>query len=133
MFVGGGGVLLGLVMLADGMVVVRLMVMMGRGMVVSGGIMMVLGGGMLALFGHNCSPGWRLGGAHSSCWKSTCSSPVFPRLQDSCRYARLLAGFDVFMAGQLRQARSSAQAAMMPLLTCGSGHQRGYCVNWLLV
>jgi hypothetical protein len=57
MFVGRRGVLLGLVMLAGGMVVGRLVVMMGRGMVVSGGIMMVLGGGMLGLFGHSRSPG----------------------------------------------------------------------------
>jgi len=56
-FVGRRGVLLGLIMLADGMVVCRLVVMMGRGTVVRGGIMMMLGGGMLALFGHNRSPG----------------------------------------------------------------------------
>jgi hypothetical protein len=57
MFVGGGGVVLGLVMFAGGMVVGRLVVVMSCGMVVSGRIMMVLGGGMLVLFGHDWSPG----------------------------------------------------------------------------
>ncbi len=65
MFVGGGGVVLGLVMLADGMVVRRLVMMMSRGMVVSGGIMVVFGGGVLLLFGHNRSPDWRLDGPRS--------------------------------------------------------------------
>ena len=62
MFVGGGGVVLGLVMLANGMVVRRLVMMMSRGMVVSGGIMVVLCGGVLLLFSHNRSPDWRLDG-----------------------------------------------------------------------
>jgi hypothetical protein len=57
MFVGGSGVALGVVMLADGMVVGRLMVMMSRRMVVSGRIMVVVNGGMLVLFGHKKSPG----------------------------------------------------------------------------
>jgi hypothetical protein len=57
MFVRRRGMLLGLVMLADGMVVGRLVVMMGCGTVVGSGIMMMLGGGMLGLFGHDRSPG----------------------------------------------------------------------------
>jgi hypothetical protein len=54
--VGRGGVLLGFIMLADGMVVCRLVVMMGCSTVASGCLMMVVDGGMLALFGHRRSP-----------------------------------------------------------------------------
>ena len=58
MFVGGGGVLLGLVMLTNRMMVGRLVVMVSRSTVVRGSIVMVLARGVLVLVGHNRSPGW---------------------------------------------------------------------------
>jgi hypothetical protein len=75
MFVCGGGVLLGLVMLTNRMMVGRLVVMVRRSTVVRGSIVMVLARGVLVLVGHNRSPGWRLGGASASCWKAAWSTP----------------------------------------------------------
>jgi hypothetical protein len=92
MFVGGRGVLLGLVMLANGMVVGRLVVMMGRGIVVSGGIMMMLGGGVRGLFGHNRSPGYRLWGHTHHVGRQHAAGPSSYRMQGSCRQPRLHAG-----------------------------------------
>jgi hypothetical protein len=57
MVVGGGGVLLGLVMLADFVVVSRLVMVMDSRTVVGRGLVMVLCGGMFALVSHNRSPG----------------------------------------------------------------------------
>jgi hypothetical protein len=90
MFVGGGGVVLGLVMFAGGMVVGRLVVMMSCGMVMRGRIMMVLSRRMLALFGHVCSPGWHFGGDIHHVGRQHTPSPSFLRSQDSCRYHGLL-------------------------------------------
>jgi hypothetical protein len=70
MFVSGGGVHFGLVVLTGFVVMSRLVMMMSRSTVVRGGIMVVLVRGMLGLFGHNHSPGWHLGGAKVSCWKA---------------------------------------------------------------
>jgi hypothetical protein len=84
MFVGGGGVLLGLVMLTNGMVVSGLVVVMSGRTVVGGGIVMVLGGRVFALFSHNRSPGWHLGAACVSYWKATCSAPPSFHVSRSC-------------------------------------------------
>jgi hypothetical protein len=65
MFLRGGGMVLGLVMLTNRMVVGRLMVVMGRSTVMSGGIVVVLARWMLVLVGHNHSPGCRLGWARA--------------------------------------------------------------------
>jgi hypothetical protein len=101
MFVGGGGVLLGLVMLAGGMVVGRLVVMMGRGVVVSGGIVMVLGGGMLGLPGHDrLLAGVEVGHTHDN--KSTCSSPSF----QVCKACAVILGFS-----PVRNSRTAMAAA----------------------
>jgi hypothetical protein len=75
MFVSGGGVHLGLVVLTGFVVMGRLVMMMSRSIVVRGGIMVGLRSGMLGLFGHNRSPGCRLGGASVSCWKAAWSTP----------------------------------------------------------
>jgi hypothetical protein len=63
MVVGGGGVLLRLVMLADFVVVSRLVMVMDSRTMVGRGLVMVLCGGMFALVSHNRSPGWYLGGS----------------------------------------------------------------------
>ncbi len=90
MFVGGGGVLLGLVVLTHRMVVGRLVVVMSGRTVVSGGIMMVLGGGMLGLFSHDRSPGWHLGWAGVFCWKATVStSSLYACLQGLCHHLQV--------------------------------------------
>jgi hypothetical protein len=79
MFVGGGGVLLGFVMLTNGMVMSGLVVVMSGRTVVSGGIVMVFAGRVFALFSHNRSPGWHLDGARVSCWNAICSAPPSSR------------------------------------------------------
>jgi hypothetical protein len=67
MFVCGGRVLLGLVMLTNRMMVGRLVVMVSRSTVVRGSIVMVLARWVLVLVRHNRSPGWHLVGG-ASCW-----------------------------------------------------------------
>jgi hypothetical protein len=62
MLVGGGGVLLGLVMLADFVVVSRLVVMVCSRTMVGRSLVMMLRGGMFAFVCHDRSPGWNLGG-----------------------------------------------------------------------
>jgi hypothetical protein len=72
MLMGEVGVLLGLIMLADFVMVSRLMVVMSGSVVVSRGLMVMLGGRMFALAGHTRSPGSRLDNrADSSCWTPT--------------------------------------------------------------
>jgi hypothetical protein len=83
---GRGGVLLGLVMLADFVVMGRLVVVMGGGGMAGRRLMMMLGGGVLSLVGHNRSPGLGLSGARSVYRESIADGlarPVQP--QSMCR------------------------------------------------
>ncbi len=57
MVVGGSGVLLGFVVLADFVVVSRLVMVMGGGRVASRRLVMMLGRRMFSLISHNRSPG----------------------------------------------------------------------------